>query len=58
MPRQDVRVLGINHGVLARPLEDVVGMPHEVLVERVVLRDEHGQRGFAPAAGAPGPLPG
>ena len=45
-----VGVGGVDHGVLGRPVEQLLVMLREVLVERIVLRDEDGQRlGLAPS---------
>ena len=53
----DVRVRGIDHRGFRRLVEEVVGVVHEVLVERIVLGDEHREGvGVAPP-GPPGLLP-
>ena len=45
----DVRVRRVDHRGLGRLVEQVPRMVHEVLVERIVLGDEHGERvGVAP----------
>ena len=52
-----VRVRRVDHGRFGGLVEQILGMVHEVLVERIVLSDEHGERvGVAPP-GSPRLLP-
>ena len=44
MRSHHVRVARVDHGVLGRPVEQLLVMLREVLVERVVLRHEDGER--------------
>ena len=41
---EHVGVRRVDHGGLGRQVEQLVGMLRQVLVERVVLRDQHGER--------------
>ena len=54
---QDVRVRRVDHRRLGRLVEQVLGMVHEVLVERIVLRHQHRERVAVPSPRAPGLLP-
>ena len=54
---QHVRVRRVDHGRLGRLVEQVLGMVHEVLVERIVLRHQHREGVPVPAPGSPGLLP-
>jgi hypothetical protein len=51
------RIRGVDHGCLGRPVEQVGRVLHQVLVERVVLRNEHRERRRRPPPGPPGLLP-
>ena len=48
---------GLHRRVLDGPPEEIRGLPHQVLVERVLERDQHGQRLGLAAPRASGPLP-
>ncbi len=54
---EDVRVARVQHGRLHRPPEQRLGVVHEVGVQRVVARDQDGERLLPGPAGAPGLLP-
>ena len=55
---QDLEIVRIDAGVLRRPLEEIIRMLDDVLVERCARRHQHRRRGRLPPPGAPGPLPG
>ena len=55
--REDVRVGRVEHGRLDRPAEDRGRVVHEVGVERVVARHEHGKSPLPGPARAAGLLP-
>ena len=53
MAGEDARVRVVEDRRLDPPAEQLVGLAHEVLVERVLGRDEHGEAVAAPAGAAP-----
>ena len=54
---ENLQVVRIDVGVLGRALEEVLRMLDDVLIERRRGRDEHADRGIAPAPGAARALP-
>jgi len=57
MGGKDIGILGIDHRVFNRTLEQVVGVAHEVLIERIFKRNEHHQRFIAAPSGTARTLP-
>ena len=57
MALEDVDVVRIEQRVFVGAAQEIGGMAHVVLVERVVEADQHGERGIIAAARAPGLLP-
>ena len=55
--REDVLVLGVYDGILGRLPEEILAVPHEVLVDRVVVADEHRERLVGRTPSAAGLLP-
>ena len=53
MPVEDARVRVVEDRRLDAPLEQRLRLAHEVLVERVLARDEHGEPVAAAAGAAP-----
>jgi len=55
---EHVRVAGIDQRLLVGSAKEGLGMTHQILVQWVVLPDEHVERCLAPPSGAPCLLPG
>src|ERR1019366_332476 len=55
--QQDLQVLRIDVGVLRRAAEEVIGMLHDVLIERRAARHQHRRRRSLPPPGASRALP-
>ena len=58
LPQQHVRVVRVERRVLRRPVEQVVRLPHQELVQRPVPRDQDRERLLPRAAGPACLLPG